>query len=621
MSSSLSVFVCGTYSDLSAERGAVLDALQRLEVEHHSMELFGARPRRPIQTCLDEVRRSRIVVVIVGHQYGTLVPGLDISFSEAEYQEAFRLNLECLVYFSAASEHSDEEDAQKALLLQQWKTTLSDRHTPAYFPDANKLALQVAIDVGRTIRDLEDRDNSSDRVHGTRPLFPRHEDRQAGPRVTSLYCQRFGDESRQLVHGLATDSDGNAIIVGDFWGSIDFGRSKLTSAGDRDIFLAKFNRSGICLWSRRFGDQFEQVGVGLDTDANGSIFIASSFNGSLDFGGAALVSRGRYNVALAKLDKHGRHLWSKSFGDSQYHVAECIAVAPAGWVAVAGRFQGSLDFGGGELKSESSQTDMFLAAFSADGAPIWAKRIGGEYEQQTRSISIDADGNIGLVGVFKGSISFGGLSLAEESSTDYCGFLAKFDRLGNVLWCKRFGDPSVEQGSVVSFDRANGDILTAGFMRNKLPRETSIDSSSVCLFARYDPSGVLRWSRAFGTQASATSLSVAADGRILLTGCFQGTIDLGLGPLISAGGYDVFAAMFNADGSTRWARRYGDERHQFLINGAHGHDSSIVLAGSFHGTVDFGSGALVASGYDGKTEGSEDVFLAILQEDFQDGPS
>jgi hypothetical protein len=214
MNSNLSVFVCGTYSDLSAERGAVLDALQRLEVEHHSMELFGARPQRPLQTCLDEVRRSRIVVVIVGQRHGTLAPGLEISFSEAEYREAFRLNLQCLVYFSAASEHPDEEDAQKALLLQQWKATLKDRHTPAYFPDANKLALQVAIDVGRTIRELEDKDNSPNRADGIGPLSHSREKSQAGPRITPVYCQRFGDESRQLAHGLTTDSDGNAIVVG-----------------------------------------------------------------------------------------------------------------------------------------------------------------------------------------------------------------------------------------------------------------------------------------------------------------------------------------------------------------------------------------------------------------------
>uniref|UniRef100_UPI001C203305 hypothetical protein n=1 Tax=Granulicella sp. L46 TaxID=1641865 RepID=UPI001C203305 len=69
------------------------------------------------------------------------------------------------------------------------------------------------------------------------------------------------------------------------------------------------------------------------------------------------------------------------------------------------------------------------------------------------------------------------------------------------------------------------------------------------------------------------------------------------------------------------AQHYGDERHQFLINGVHGRDSSIILGGSFHGTIDFGSEALVASGYDGKTEGAEDVFIAILHENLQDDHS
>ena len=68
--SSTTVFVCGTYSDLSEERGVVLDAIQRLQLRHHSMEFFGARPERPIETCLSEVRESDIVVVIVGGRMG-----------------------------------------------------------------------------------------------------------------------------------------------------------------------------------------------------------------------------------------------------------------------------------------------------------------------------------------------------------------------------------------------------------------------------------------------------------------------------------------------------------------------------------------------------------------------
>jgi hypothetical protein len=107
---------------------------------------------------------------------------------------------------------------------------------------------------------------------------------------------------------------------------------------------------------------------------------------------------------------------------------------------------------------------------------------------------------------------------------------------------------------------------------------------------------------------------VAPDGRILLTGHFENAVDFGLGVLTSAGGNDIFAALLTPGGSTQWSKRFGDPRQQFLVKGEFGRDGSLVLAGSFHGTIDFGTGPLTASGYDGKSEGSEDVFLVIFDE-------
>jgi hypothetical protein len=74
---SFTVFVCSTFSDLSQEREGVLDAIRRLKLQHDSMEFFGARAEQPIETCLQEVRASEVLVVIVGHRYGTIVPGLE----------------------------------------------------------------------------------------------------------------------------------------------------------------------------------------------------------------------------------------------------------------------------------------------------------------------------------------------------------------------------------------------------------------------------------------------------------------------------------------------------------------------------------------------------------------
>jgi Domain of unknown function (DUF4062) len=600
----VTVFVCGTYSDLRDERGAVLDAIQGLQIKHRSMEFFGARPERPIETCLKEVRSSQILVLIIGRRYGTLVPGLQISYSEAEYDEAFRLGRKCLVYIRndlpAAGAHPDD---QEAILLAKWIAKLKGRHTVAFFSDTTKLAVRVAIDLPNAIDNLDAGAPNGSQVAA---------ERFAASHLKVHYCQRFGDESRQLLHGLSVDADGNIIIAGDFWGSVDFGGQELASFGDRDVFIAKFDYKGNHIWSRRYGDDFEQDGTAVCTDAKGAVFLTSAFTGTIDFGGRPLASKaagtGGYNMALVKLDPAGSHVWSHCFGDSGYHVPECMAIGLSGRVSIAGRFQGRIDFGSCKIQSRAKQTDIFLATFSSEGDCVWAKSFAGPYEQQTRSIATDSGGNIVLTGVFKGEIDFGGHTLREDRPEDYCGFLAKIDPHGAVIWCKRLGEPFAEQGGVVAFDQATGDIVLTGLIRNKLPTGSA---SPLCMFARYDASGVLRWSKTF-ENTFASSISISPCGQILLVGFFEATVDFGLGPLTSAGGYDFFAATFTGDGAASSSARFGDSRQQFLISGAYGRDDSIVLAGSFHGTVDFGNGFLVAAGYDGVTEGSEDLFLAIL---------
>jgi hypothetical protein len=83
MSAPFNVFVCSTFDDLEQERDGVLDAIKRVQQRHNAMEFFGARPGRPIEVCLDEV--------IVGLKYGSLPSGMEVSYSQAEYEEGVRL--------------------------------------------------------------------------------------------------------------------------------------------------------------------------------------------------------------------------------------------------------------------------------------------------------------------------------------------------------------------------------------------------------------------------------------------------------------------------------------------------------------------------------------------------
>jgi hypothetical protein len=120
------------------------------------MEFFGARPHRPIDTCLNEVRSSDIIVVVIGHRYGTYVPSKKISFSEAEYEEGYKHGKLFFVYMKDENvpvlPKYVERDTEKNELLQVLKDRLNERHTVFSFTDSADLALQVAIDLSRPLQ-------------------------------------------------------------------------------------------------------------------------------------------------------------------------------------------------------------------------------------------------------------------------------------------------------------------------------------------------------------------------------------------------------------------------------------------------------------------------------------
>ncbi len=160
MAQTLTVFLCSTQADLGPEREAVLAAVRRLQLQHDAMEFFGAREGRPLETCLEEVRKSDILVVVVGHRYGTFVPGQKISYTESEYQEGHRLRKPCLIYIRGDDvpvlPRHVERDPDGIRALERLKVTLRERHTCAPFEAPDDLAVGVVADLSRTVQDLQE---------------------------------------------------------------------------------------------------------------------------------------------------------------------------------------------------------------------------------------------------------------------------------------------------------------------------------------------------------------------------------------------------------------------------------------------------------------------------------
>jgi hypothetical protein len=168
------------------------------------------------------------------------------------------------------------------------------------------------------------------------------------------------------------------VVVGTFFGTVDFGTGPLTAAGgttDQDVFVAKYSPTGAPLWAKRFGGTtaFEYA-YGVAVDAAGDVLMTGAFYGSLSFGGTSLTSAGGYDVSLVKLaGTSGAHVWSKRFGGTADDYGNAVAVDPTGRIAMVGYFRNSANFGGSTFTSAGGQ-DVFVALLVQRHASVVAPR-------------------------------------------------------------------------------------------------------------------------------------------------------------------------------------------------------------------------------------------------------
>jgi hypothetical protein len=422
--------------------------------------------------------------------------------------------------------------------------------------------------------------------------------------LTHSWSGRFGDAAEQTGHDVVVDASGNTIVTGNFWGTVDFGGGDLTSAGATDIFVAKFGPDGTHIWSEGFGNSTEQEVASVTVDASGNVIITGNFYGAVDFGGGTLTSAGSNDIFVAKFAPDGAHLWSKGFGSTGPQSGRGVSTDASGNVIVAGRFAGTLDFGGGTLTSGGSD-DVFVAKFTPDGTHLWSKRFGDASAQYATDVTVDGSGNVTITGYLDGSIDFGGGTLTGAGSIDI--FVAKFDPTGAHLWSKRFGDSDEQNALSIAHD-ASGNLIIAGYFDGSVDfgggALTSAGNYDIYV-AKFDPAGTHVWSKRFGDASYQETFCVAADasGKVILAGNFDGTVECGGDALTSAGSYDVFIAKFSATGAHLWSDSYGDASSQYVLGVAAGSSGVVAITGELHGTVDFGGGDLTSAG-------AEDVFVA-----------
>ena len=436
--------------------------------------------------------------------------------------------------------------------------------------------------------------------------FFAHSPAQSQPPSHLWSHQSFGTQEASGF-GVTVDAFGNVYVCGWFTGTVDLGGGTLTSAGDQDGFIAKYNAAGALIWSQRFGGPRRDAAYGVAVDPMGNVLVTGRFGQSVDFGGGRRGGKSDWDGFIAKYDPSGGHLWSRCFGDDKelegdFDRDEGFSITVDdrnGAVLVTGHFDGEVNFGGDLLVSqERNSADIFLAKYDAQGDHLWSKSFAGVRHDDAWVIKTDGSGNVFLAGGFEGQVNFGGGLMRSAGTND--AFFATFNSAGVHQLSRRFGGPRSDICYGIAINESD-EILLAGDFHGEVDFGGDLLASagaSDAFLVKLDAFGAHLWSQRFGAAGPDQALDVKIDasGDVLMVGRFNETVDFGGGPLTSAGVDDIFLAQYKRSGNHMWSRRYGDPDADVGLEHTIDGTGSIIVTGSFSGTLDFGGGPLTSTG-------------------------
>jgi hypothetical protein len=262
---------------------------------------------------------------------------------------------------------------------------------------------------------------------------------------------------------------------------------------------------------------------------------------------------------------------------------------------VTGYFSGTIDFGDGPVQAEGS-SDQFVARLDSRGRAEWHTA----YDAGTSglgALTVDGRGNVFVSGGFVDAIRWQGTTLV--SNAGFNAYVLKVDRRGEPRWAKSFGPAHTQTAWRIAADAAGNVVGAGAFSGTADFGGGPLTAADMDVFVvSLDGDGAHRWSRRFGGPGSDWGFDVDLDpaGNVLVTGAFQGTVDFGNGPRVSAGGDDIFVAKLSRSGQTQWSRGFGDINSQAVFRVAAAGTRDSILWGRLSGTVDFGAGPVTGYG-------------------------
>lgn len=405
------------------------------------------------------------------------------------------------------------------------------------------------------------------------------------PSGTVLWAIQAGGPSDDSGEALALDATDNIYVTGWFYNSATFGstdgKNLLVNGSWQNIFLAKYNPSGVLAWV--------QIGSGSDTNdgwgvavepTTGTVYLTGRGQGDMVFSSADGINHTvpgvwYWHMFLVRYDTEGNFYWGETNAASPNSMAYAVGVDKSGSAYVVGWLENTTTFNSENGKNititgfSPGQSDGnypgdgYLAKYDSSGNVVWVNHFGG-YIAHANAVAVSPSGDISLVGEV-GNIDYGspgeaitivssqppghGVNLGGGDYTNPYNHDAigiSYDERGVLKKAVRIGGPADEMANGVTYD-ASGLVYVTGVFQSPFnigTRHLNGNHRQNVFLLQYSGTFLRRAATAINagvfTQGPGPATSVDSNGNIFVVGSYQGSARFGDIDLSSAGGLDMF---------------------------------------------------------------------------------
>jgi hypothetical protein len=381
-----------------------------------------------------------------------------------------------------------------------------------------------------------------------------------------------------FAQSIIPTNDGGFIVAGYSDGTITSDKTE-NPKGSFDFWIVKLNSFGQRMWDKTIGGSADDRGRSIVTTDDGGYVIAGSSKSSTSFDKTE-NNRGvstEYDYWIVKLNSSGQKVWDKTIGTNQDDQAYSVTKSSDGGFIIAGTSSGGIL--GDKTEASKGLKDYWIVKLNGLGQKVWDKTIGGNSDDEPRSIIPTSDGGFAIAGWSDSGIS-SDKSEASKGSTDY--WIVKINSLGQKVWDKTIGGNSSDEAYAIIASSDGGFVATGlSFSdisgdKTEAVRNNSVDSWTVKL----DNLGQKVWDKTIGGNDDdrAVSITSSSDGGFVIA--INSSSDKSADKTeLKRGLSDYWIVKLNSLGQKVWDKTVGGNSRDICSSITTSTDGNFVVAG------------------------------------------